>query len=93
MRIISVRKKTEYKDLAIRYFQQCWSSVLPVIYEDCIAHSIGARNDLPQWYLLEKEDEKYRGNAYVTLLFDQAKADTARAGYDHLYLSTSHVGY
>ena len=122
MKIISVRENPEYKDQAIKYFQQSWSSVLPVIYEDCISHSIGARNDLPQWYLLEKEgeiigcaglitndfisrmdlypwvcavfiDEAHRGNAYATLLLDRAKTDTAKAGYDHLYLSTSHVGY
>lgn len=29
----------------------------PIIYEDSISHSINAKNDLPQWYLLEKEDK------------------------------------
>ncbi|WP_422083799.1 GNAT family N-acetyltransferase [Ulvibacterium sp.] len=54
MKIISVRENPNYKDKAIAYFQKNWKSVLPVIYEDCITHSIGARNPLPQWYVLEK---------------------------------------
>ncbi len=57
MKIISIRENTEYKDTAIKYFQQSWKSVWPVIYEDCITHCIDARSDLPQWYLLEKENE------------------------------------
>jgi N-acetylglutamate synthase-like GNAT family acetyltransferase len=55
MKVISIRENSEYKDNAIRYFQTKWQSVLPVIYEDCINHSLVARNPLPQWYLLEKE--------------------------------------
>jgi len=54
MNIISVRENPEYKNKAIAYFQQSWKSMRPIIYEDCITHSIGARNPLPQWYLLEK---------------------------------------
>lgn len=120
--IISIRENPEYKDTAIAYFQKCWSSVDPIIYEDAIGHSINARNSLPQWYLLEKQgeiigcvglitndfisrgdlypwicalfiEEKERGNAYATLLMDKAKEDTKKAGFDYLYLSTSHVGY
>jgi len=56
MRIISIRENTSYKDVAIKYFQQSWKSVWPIIYEDCINHCINAKNDLPQWYLLEKEN-------------------------------------
>lgn len=55
MKIISIRENPEYKDHAIKYFQSKWQSVLPVIYEDCIKHSISSINPLPQWYLLEKE--------------------------------------
>jgi len=55
MKVISIRESPEYKDQAIKYFQNKWQSVLPVIYEDCINHSIGSINPLPQWYLLEKE--------------------------------------
>ncbi|WP_019668589.1 GNAT family N-acetyltransferase [Eudoraea adriatica] len=57
MKIISIRENPDYKDIAIKYFQQSWKSVLPIIYEDCITHSINARNSLPQWYLLDKDNE------------------------------------
>jgi len=57
MKIISIRENPQYKDKAIAYFQKSWKSVLPVIYEDCIGHSILTKNPLPQWYLLEKEGE------------------------------------
>lgn len=56
MRIISVRETPEYKNKAIEYFQSKWESVLPVIYEDCISHSVASKNPLPQWYLLEKDN-------------------------------------
>lgn len=55
MEIILVRENPTYKNRAITYFQEKWPSVPPIIYEDCIAHSITARDHLPQWYLLEKE--------------------------------------
>ena len=122
MKIISVRENPEYKDKAIEYFQQSWKSVLPVIYEDCITHSINARNPLPQWYLLEKNgaiigcaglitndfisrgdlypwvcaifiEEEHRGNAYASLLLEKAKNDAKKAGFEYLYLCTSHVGF
>lgn len=57
MRIVSVREHPEFKGEAIVYFQKSWPDVLPIIYEDCISHSIVARNSLPQWYLLKKEEE------------------------------------
>lgn len=57
MKIISVRENPEIRDSAIRYFQEKWPSVPPVIYQDCINHCIGAKNPLPQWYLLEKDGE------------------------------------
>ena len=57
MRIISVRENPDIKDEAIAYFQRSWQDVRPVIYENCISHSITAKNSLPQWYLLEKESE------------------------------------
>lgn len=57
MRIISIRENPNYRDVAIKYFQQSWKSVRPVIYEDAITHCINARNGLPQWYLLETEGE------------------------------------
>jgi N-acetylglutamate synthase-like GNAT family acetyltransferase len=122
LKIVSVRAEPDYLQQAITYIQKSWSSVWPVIYEDCITHSITARNALPQWYLLEKDgdiigcaglitndfisrgdlypwlcalfiEEQHRGNAYAVLLIEKAKEDARTAGFDHLYLSTSHVGY
>lgn len=57
MKIISVRENPEYKDKMIQYFQNSWSEISPIIYEDCIKHSIEAKDALPQWYLLENNDE------------------------------------
>lgn len=57
MKIISVRQHREYKDRAIAYLQWAWPEVAPVIYEDCISNCIHAEQPLPQWYLLEKENE------------------------------------
>lgn len=57
MKIISVRENSEYKETAIRFFQQSWDKVSPILYEDSITHSIQAKNPLPQWYLLEKTGE------------------------------------
>ena len=57
MKIISVRAHPEYKDRAIKYIQDCWSEISPVIYDDCITHCIGATQALPQWYLLELNEE------------------------------------
>jgi N-acetylglutamate synthase-like GNAT family acetyltransferase len=57
MRIISVRETPQHKQKAIQYIQNSWSEVLPIIYEDCITNCINAEQSLPQWYLLEKEDE------------------------------------
>lgn len=122
MNILSIRERPDYKDVAITYFQQSWKSVLPKIYEDCITHSIDAKDSLPQWYLLEKDDEiigcaglitndfisrgdlypwvcsifideNHRGNAYGSLLIEKARIDTKKAGFNHLYLCTSHIGY
>ena len=57
MKIISVRAHPEYKDRAIKYIQDCWSEISPVIYEDCITHCVDATQALPQWYLLELDEE------------------------------------
>ncbi|MNK32508.1 hypothetical protein D3C87_509700 [compost metagenome] len=57
MRIISVRQNPEYKEIAIKYFQDRWSEISPAIYEDCISNSINAKQSLPQWYILEKDGE------------------------------------
>ncbi len=56
MKIISIRENPEYKDAAIEYISSKWSAPR-IIYEDCITHSITATSPLPQWYLLEKDNE------------------------------------
>lgn len=122
MNVISVREQPAYKDMAIAYFQKNWKGVLPVIYEDCINHSIEASAPLPQWYLLMNEDkiigcaglitndfisrmdlypwvcalfieEQHRGNSYGSILLEQAKKDSTKAGFQSLYLCTDHIGY
>lgn len=55
MKIISVRENPNYKNIAIKYLQQSWESTWPILYQDCISNCVNAKNDLPQWYLLEKE--------------------------------------
>ena len=57
MKIISIREHTNFKDEAIAYFQKSWPDVMPKIYDDSISHSINARDNLPQWYLLKVQDE------------------------------------
>ncbi|MDR2084479.1 MAG: GNAT family N-acetyltransferase [Bacteroidales bacterium] len=57
MKIISVRENPEYKDVAVDYISSKWSSVSRIIYDDSITHSLTASSPLPQWYLLEKENE------------------------------------
>jgi len=56
MRIISVRENPEYKDRMVDYISSKWS-VSRIIYDDSISHAIGSINPLPQWYLLEKDNE------------------------------------
>lgn len=54
MEIISIKENPEYKDKAIKYFQNIWASKESLlVYEDCITHCISTSSPLPQWYLLE----------------------------------------
>lgn len=48
---------SQYAQQIIAYLQQCWSSISPIIYSDCVNHCIEAVNPLPQWYVLEKDGE------------------------------------
>ena len=57
MKLISLRQHPDFLDRAISYFQEKWPSVMPEIYDDCLRHSIDARNHLPQWYLLMDKDK------------------------------------
>jgi N-acetylglutamate synthase-like GNAT family acetyltransferase len=49
--------------------------------------------DLYPWICALFIDEKHRGNKYASLLIEQAKEDANKAGFDHVYLSTDHVGF
>ena len=57
MNIINVRSQPEYTQRAIAYLQKSWEDVDPMIYENCVANSIHAEHHLPQWYLLEENNE------------------------------------
>lgn len=57
IRIISVRENPEYKERVIDYIQSKWPSVPGIVYEDSIEHSLTTTSPLPQWYLLQKDDE------------------------------------
>lgn len=57
MKIISVRENPEYKDRIIAYIQKSWSEVIPDLYSNCIEHCITSPNPLPQWYVLEKDNQ------------------------------------
>ncbi len=57
MKIISVRKSPSYMNRAIAYIQQAWPEVAPVIYQECIENCLTGKLPLPQWYLLEMENE------------------------------------
>lgn len=58
MNIISVKESPEYKDKAIKYFQNKWAKEDSLmVYEDCISNCITTTNPLPQWYLLENNGD------------------------------------
>ncbi|MAD97966.1 MAG: GNAT family N-acetyltransferase [Flavobacteriaceae bacterium] len=57
MKIISIREHPQYEKEAIQYFQNKWPSVAPQIYYDAIHYALTGKDNLPQWYLLQKNDE------------------------------------
>lgn len=57
MKIISVRDNPEYKEVAIKYIQDSWPEISPVIYENCISNCTESVQALPQWYLLELNEQ------------------------------------
>lgn len=64
MEIISVRKNPEFKEIAIKYFQDKWASEkTKIIYEDCISNCITTQNPLPHWYLLLNDSKEIIGCA------------------------------
>lgn len=58
-----------------------------------ITNDFISRMDLYPWFCALYIDEDYRGNAYGRLLMDKAKEDSLKAGFDNMYLCTSHIAY
>jgi len=58
MTVVNIRKNPEYMEQAIAYIQAQWANRRnKKVYEDCISHSIDAKNPLPLWYILLDGDK------------------------------------
>jgi len=58
-----------------------------------ITNDFISRMDLYPWVCAVYIEEEYRGNAYSSLLLEQAKKDAKEGEFSHLYLCTDHIGY
>jgi len=58
-----------------------------------ITNDFISRMDLYPWFCALYIEEEYKGNAYGSLLLEQAKIDAKTGGFSHLYLCTDHIGY
>lgn len=58
-----------------------------------ITNDFISRMDLYPWVCGVFIEEKYRGNAYASLLLEKAKEDSRKSGFKNLYLSTDHIGF
>ena len=62
MNVISLREHPEYKQAAIRFFQDRWATEKSMpVYENCLHYALQTENPLPQWYLLEDGDDLVGG--------------------------------
>lgn len=58
-----------------------------------ITNDFISRMDLYPWVCAVYIEKEYRGNAYGSLLLEQAKIDAKAGGFSKLYLCTDHIGY
>ncbi|WP_132249942.1 GNAT family N-acetyltransferase [Natranaerovirga pectinivora] len=58
-----------------------------------ITNDFISRMDLYPWVCAVYIEKEYRGNAYGSILLEQAKKDAKEGGFPHLYLCTDHIGY
>lgn len=58
-----------------------------------ITNDFISRMDLYPWICALYIEEAHRGNQYGALLLAKAQQDAKAAGFRHVYLCTSHVGY
>ena len=85
-------KKTDIVDDYLHSVTEKTDTVLKISLNDKAKAILAKYRDLQGECALFIE-ELYRGNQYPTLLIDKAKADTARMGFQHMYLSTDLIGY
>jgi len=58
MRIISVRKEPNYKEVATKYIHSKWGNETNYqLYEDSIFGCVSTKESVPCWYLLESENQ------------------------------------
>ena len=58
MRIISVRKEPDYKEVAAKYIHSKWGNKTNYqLYEDSIFGCVSTKESIPYWYLLESENQ------------------------------------
>jgi len=58
MRIISIRQKPEYKEVAAKYIHSKWGNETNYqLYEDSIFGCVSSKESVPYWYLMEVDKQ------------------------------------